>query len=69
MNKLLSIIYGLLMLVQSWKVKQEQVDAQKQADAISKDPVDWFSNHFSGGVQQPTEAKDSKATTISTGSK
>lgn len=69
MNKLLSIIYGLLMLVQSWKVKQEQVDAQKQADTISKDPVDWFNGHFNGSLQQPAEAKTSKATTISTGSK
>lgn len=48
------------MLIQSYKVKKEQADAQKQADAINEDPVDWFNTHFDGGVQHPTETHASE---------
>lgn len=66
MSKVLSIIYGLLMLLKSWQVKQEQTDAQEQANKIEQDPVDWFNNHFDGGLQQSksAEASSSKATHI-----
>lgn len=69
MKDLLNIIAGLLLLVQSLKIKKEQTDAQQQANKISQDPVDWFNTHFDGGVQQPTEASPGKATHISHSSK
>lgn len=66
MRALLNIVAGLLLLVQSYRAKKEQEDAQKQADQISQDPVDWFNNHFDSGLQQqqqpPTEATSGKAT-------
>jgi len=65
MKTLLNIVAGLLLLVQSYRATKEQADAQKQADSISKDPVDWFNNHFDGGLQQheqPTNTAEAKAT-------
>lgn len=69
MKALLNIIAGLLLLVQSFKIKKEQTDAQQQANKIGQDPVDWFGTHFDGGVQQSTEASSGKATHISHSSK
>lgn len=69
MRTLLNIIAGLLLLIQSYKAKKEQADAQQQADQISQDPVDWFNTHFDGGVQQSTGASTSKASDTSGHSK
>lgn len=67
MKALLNIVAGLLLLVQSYKVKKEQVDAQKQADAINEDPADWFNGHFNGGLhkQSADETSTSKAASAS----
>lgn len=56
MKTLLNIIAGLLLLFQSWSNKKEQQRAQAEADKVSNDPVDWFSNHFGVRKQQDAEA-------------
>lgn len=63
MKALLNILAGLLLLVQSYKAKKEQDNAQKQADTINNDPADWFNEHFDSGLhkQSADEANASKA--------
>lgn len=67
MKALLNIVAGLLLLVQSYKVKKEQEYAQSQANEINKDPTDWFNGHFDGGLhkQSADEAITSEATSSS----
>lgn len=69
MRVLLNILAGLLLLVQSYRAKKEQTDAQQQANQISQDPVDWFNTHFDGGMQQSTEASTSETSDTSGQSK
>jgi len=67
MKALLNIVAGLLLLVQSYKVKKEQDYAQSQANEVNKDPADWFNSHFDGGLhKQPAdETEANKATIVS----
>lgn len=61
MKALLNILAGLLLLVQSYKVKKEQEDAQKQADVINEKPADWFNDHFNSSLHQRTDSEDRPA--------
>ncbi len=69
MKALLNIVAGLLLLVQSYKAQKEQADAQKQADAISKDPADWFNDHFDGGMHKQSAEEKSTRKASDSGSK
>ncbi|AAP48787.2 o-spanin [Salmonella phage SP6] len=37
---------GLLGLLLAYKKKQDQKEAQHEADLASDDPADWFADHF-----------------------
>jgi len=43
---LLEILAVLLRAVERKQAKEEQQDAQAEADAISTNPTEWFTNHF-----------------------
>lgn len=60
MIKLISIIYGLLMLIKSYQTKKEQEVAQNEADKIDANPSDWFNNHFDG-MHSKAETSSNKA--------
>lgn len=43
---LLEVLAILLRAIERKQVKEEQQDAQAEADAISTNPTEWFTNHF-----------------------
>lgn len=43
---ILEIFAVLLRAVERKQAKKEQQDAQAEADAISTNPTEWFTNHF-----------------------
>lgn len=45
-KSLLEVLAILLRAVERKQVKEEQQDAQAEADHISTDPTEWFNDHF-----------------------
>lgn len=43
---ILEIFAALLRAIERKQAKREQQDAQAEADAISTNPTEWFTNHF-----------------------
>lgn len=43
---ILEIFAVLLRAVERKQAKKEQQDAQAEADVISTNPTEWFTNHF-----------------------
>lgn len=43
---ILEIFAVLLRAVERKQAKKEQQDAQAEADTISTNPTEWFTNHF-----------------------
>lgn len=55
--KALEIFLRLLdKFIQAFQSKK----AQREQDALEKNPADWFSEHFSGGVHDKPSSKTSK---------
>jgi hypothetical protein len=48
MFNLISIIDRLLTLLVKWSIDREQAKAQRERDALHKNPADWFADHFDG---------------------
>ena len=46
MFNLISIIDRLLTLLVKWSIDREQAKAQKERDALHKNPANWFADHF-----------------------
>nr|DAD80277.1 MAG TPA: hypothetical protein [Caudovirales sp. ctTqA28] len=46
LKAILEIIAALLRAVERKQAKKEQQGAQAEADAISSNPTEWFSDHF-----------------------
>lgn len=63
MTTLIVILDKLLSLIQTWMVKKENADAQTQRDQLEKNPSDWFTQHFNGGVSDNTNTEANKANT------
>ena len=59
MNKLLAVLAGILWLMQRHYKAKEIENAQKSADAASRNPTGWFKSHFSG--VSGTDARDATA--------
>jgi hypothetical protein len=45
-SKVLEVVAGLLGLLLSYKKKQEEKEAQSEANHASDNPADWFADHF-----------------------
>lgn len=43
---ILEILAALLRAVERKQTKEEQQNAQAEADAISTNPTEWFTDHF-----------------------
>lgn len=54
---LLIINLGLSVWVESVKRKREE-ERQNEREALERDPVGWFDDHFGPRVQPPTESSD-----------
>ena len=65
MNKFLEVLAGLIGLLVSAKKKQEEKEAQSEANHASDNPADWFADHFrvSAGVtrEEGCEAAEADA--------
>jgi hypothetical protein len=59
MNVLELILRLLDKLIRSFQTKQ----AQKEQNDLEKNPANWFSEHFNGGVQDDPASKASKTNT------
>lgn len=46
MNKFLEVLAGIIGLLVSAKKKQEEKEAQSEANHASDNPADWFADHF-----------------------
>lgn len=46
LKAILEIFAVLLQAVERRQAKKEQQDAQAEADAVSTNPTEWFTNHF-----------------------
>lgn len=63
MNKFLEVLAGLLGLLVAAKKRQEEKEAQSEANHVSDDPADWFANHFrvSAGVTREDNGEATEA--------
>lgn len=63
MNKFLEVLAGLIDLLVSAKKKQEEKEAQSEANHASDNPADWFADHFrvSDGVTRESKGETSEA--------
>lgn len=63
MNKFLEVLAGLIGLIVAAKKKQEDNEAQSEANHVSDDPADWFANHFrvSAGITREYKGKTAEA--------
>lgn len=43
---LLEVLAILLRAIERKQVKEEQQDAQAEADSVSTNPTEWFNDHF-----------------------
>lgn len=48
MISFLAALDKLLMMLQSWMVRQEQSKQQEARDELENNPADWFEHHFDG---------------------
>ena len=63
MNKVLEVVAGLIGLLLAAKKKQEEKEAQSEANHVSDDPAGWFADHFrvSAGVTRESNGETSEA--------
>lgn len=63
MNKFLEVLAGLIGLLVAAKKKQEEKEAQSEANHVSDDPAGWFADHFrvSDGVTREDKGEASEA--------
>lgn len=63
MNKFLEVLAGLIGLLVATKKKQEDKEAQSEANHVSDDPADWFADHFrvSDGVTRESKGEATEA--------
>lgn len=63
MNKFLEVLAGLIGLLVAAKKKQEEKEAQSEANHVSDDPAGWFADHFrvSDGVTRKSKGEASEA--------
>ncbi len=63
MNKFLEVLAGLIGLLVSAKKKQEEKEAQSEANRASDNPADWFADHFrvSEGVTRESKGEATEA--------
>jgi hypothetical protein len=59
-------LFEVLAVIARWFEKigreREQREHQHEAEQVRKDPVDWFTGHFSDGVRKPQDAPDANKT-------
>jgi hypothetical protein len=62
-NKFLEVLAGLIGLLVSAKKKQEEKEAQSEANHVSDNPSDWFADHFRvpAGVTRESNGETSEA--------
>ena len=60
---LLQVLSALLLLIQRKHTKEEQTDAQAEADAVNSDPTGWFQSHF--GVRKPNSTSETPSSQAS----
>jgi hypothetical protein len=65
MFNLISIIDRLLTLLVKWSIDREQAKAQKERDALHKNPANWFADHFNS-VPDSTDNQANKTNSENT---
>lgn len=63
MNKFLEVLAGLIGLLVAAKKKQEEKEAQSEANHVSDDPAGWFADHFrvSDGITREDKGEATEA--------
>lgn len=63
MNKFLEVLAGLIGLLVAARKKQEEKEAQSEANHVSDNPAGWFADHFrvSDGITREGKGETSEA--------
>lgn len=62
MKAIFELLNRLMTWIEEYQVRRKSEALQHEQDKIDDDPVDWFSDHFSGGMLNNDNASEASKT-------